>query len=79
VRGFQSFPTTVDPGTSASWRFFALYDPDHPTASDDGDLAKLHGVEWPDGEPAQIPTRRTKHSLVQDSPPARVVALSGPR
>jgi cellobiose phosphorylase len=72
----QSFPTTVEPGASASWRFFALYDPDHPTASDDRDLAKLHGVEWPDGELAQVPTARTKRSLVQDSPPAHLVALS---
>jgi cellobiose phosphorylase len=72
----QSLPITLEAGASASWRFFALYDPDHPAASADGDLAKLHGVEWPDGEPADVTTARTTRSVVQDSPSTRVVPLS---
>ena len=73
----QSFPITLEPGASSSWRFFALYEPDHPAASDDGDLTKLQGVVWPDSDVIGITTARTKRSVVQDSLSARVLPFTG--
>ena len=35
----QTAPAALAPGASASWTFFGLYRPDHPTASGDADLA----------------------------------------
>jgi cellobiose phosphorylase len=72
----QSFPITLEPGDSASWRFFALYEPDHPAASDDGDVTKLGAVAWPDRDDIAPTTTSTRRSLAQDSPSADVVPLS---
>ena len=72
----QSFPISLEPGASASWRFFALYEPDHPAASDDGDLARLYDVEWSAREVTGIATARARRSLVQNRPLARVMPLT---
>src|SRR5947208_5822528 len=72
----QSFPITLEPGASAAWRFFALYEPDHPAASDDGDLTRLDGVGWPDRDDIEVPTREARRSLVQDAPSVEVIPLS---
>ena len=37
----QSAPAVLAPGAAASWTFFGLYRPDHPTASGDADLALI--------------------------------------
>ena len=72
----QSFPITLEPGDSASWRFFALYEPDHPAASDDGDVTKLGAVAWPDRDDIAPTTTSARRSVAQDSPSADVVPLS---
>ncbi|HYT96652.1 MAG TPA: cellobiose phosphorylase, partial [Casimicrobiaceae bacterium] len=71
----QSSPSTLEPRASASWRFFALYEPDHPAASDDSDLTKLD-VAWPDRDDIAFTTRSARRSLAQDAPSADVVLLS---
>jgi cellobiose phosphorylase len=72
----QSLPITLEPGASASWRFFALYEPDHPAASDDGDLMRLD-VAWPDRDDIVITTRSARRSLTQDALSVDVVSFSG--
>jgi 1,2-beta-oligoglucan phosphorylase len=37
----QSAPAALAPGATASWTFFGLYRPDHPTASSEADLALI--------------------------------------
>src|SRR5206468_4191737 len=64
----QSSPTTLGPRESASWRFFALYDPDHPVASADGDLEKLDQVAWPDPDDIKLATGVTRRSVLRDAP-----------
>src|SRR5258706_9208868 len=71
----QSFPITLEPGATAAWRFFALYEPDHPAASDDGDLTKLDGVAWPDHDDIELPIREARRSLAQNAPSVQVIPL----
>ncbi len=40
----QSRQATIKAGASASWMFFGLYEPDHPLASSDADLARIDAV-----------------------------------
>ena len=63
-------------GASASWRFFALYEPDHPSASDDGDLTRLDGVAWPDGDDIALPTSGVRRTFVEDASSADTMSLS---
>ena len=73
----QSFPTTLEPGATTSWRFFALYEPNHPTASDDADLARLDAITWPDTRALALrTTRRTRRSVMQRASSARVVPFT---
>ncbi|HET9668255.1 MAG TPA: cellobiose phosphorylase, partial [Casimicrobiaceae bacterium] len=71
----QSLPNTVQPGASRAWRFFALYEPDHPDASNDGDLKKLRGMSWPRSDAIGIATVDTRRSIAQDGSVARVVGI----
>src|SRR5207302_102226 len=71
----QSFPITLEPGASASWRFFALYEADHSAASDDGDLTRLDGIAWPDRNDIELPMRDARRSVAQDAPSANVLPL----
>jgi cellobiose phosphorylase len=73
----QSFPTALEPRASASWRFFALYEPDHPAASDDGDLTTLDAVAWPDRDDVELTTREVRRSVAQDAASNEVVPLNG--
>ncbi|HTO84368.1 MAG TPA: cellobiose phosphorylase, partial [Methylomirabilota bacterium] len=41
----QSKATVLKPGATLAQRFFGLYDPDHPEASSDSDLAKVDAVQ----------------------------------
>ena len=54
----QSLPATLEPGATTSWRFFALYEPDHPAASVDGDVTRVDAVAWPR---SSAPTVATMH------------------
>jgi cellobiose phosphorylase len=72
----QSLPIVLEPGASSCWRFFAVYAPDHPAASDDGDLAALHAIAWPNEDEAAVPTSPNSRSLVQEAPSADVMAMS---
>jgi len=71
----QSIPITIAPGETAAWRFFALYEPDHPAASNDSDLQRLADIEWPDGDDVVLPLSDMRRSLVQDAAVAGVRAL----
>jgi cellobiose phosphorylase len=72
----QSLPATVEPGETASWRFFAFYEPDHAAASDDGDMQRVAGIEWPDGDDLALAVSEVRRNLVQDAAVADVRALS---
>ena len=72
----QTLAHTLQPGAHASWRFFALYEADHPAASDDADLGKLHAIDWPIDETATVATVRARRDRVQDAPAARVAHLT---
>ena len=72
----QSLPIALEPGARGAWRFFARYEPDHPSASHDGDLGKLQGLAWPESDVSAIATRATRRSLVQDGRVARVVRIN---
>ena len=69
----QSFPITIQPGTRHSWRYFALYEPDHPDASHDGDVNKLDGIAWPHCGASGVVTTKARRSIAQESRVARVV------
>jgi len=73
----QSLPITLEPRASASWRFFALYEPNHPAASADGDLTRLDSVAWPDRDDIELTTREVPRSVAQDAPSNEVVPLNG--
>ena len=69
----QSPPAELEPGRQATWTFFGLFEPDHPEASSDADLAKIDRVLIAAGafvsRPASVcaPVR----SLLQDASPVR--------
>ena len=69
----QSIATTIEPGAAASWRFFAVYEPDHREPSHDDDLMRLRAITWPDSDEIGIATTTARHSIVQASRAARVV------
>jgi len=71
----QSRCVTLQPGAGASWRFFALYEADHPAASSDADLAKLFAIEWPADDAHPVATSRARRDVVQDAPAMRVKTL----
>jgi cellobiose phosphorylase len=72
----QSTATTLQPGATASWRFFALYESDHRAPSHDDDLGKLRAIRWPDRDVTGITTTIARRSVVHDSRAARVVRLA---
>ena len=63
----QSRPATLAPGSAATWTFFGAYQPDHPAASSDADLALVDEVErisaeWREREVVlAAPTRTVVH------------------
>lgn len=71
----QSKQATLAPGAQTAWRFFGLYDPDHRTASNDGDLARLDTLAWKNGpEHGSFALAPPVRSLAQEAP--SIVALS---
>ena len=86
----QSAAVALEPGARAAWTFFGLYEPDHPEASSDADLARIDAAQQAAGDFAarEVALGAPVRSLLQDAPP--VVArpldacrdratLSGPR
>ena len=67
----QSAPATLEPGGRVCWTFFGLYEPDHPTASSDADLAQIDGVLPAADEFAARKVRlgTPVQSLLQEAPP----------
>ena len=59
--------TTLPPGGAVTWRFFAVYEADHPSASSDADLAKIDAVAWRNLDRSDIDLSNSVRSLVQDS------------
>ena len=74
----QSRPAELKAGQTASWTFFGLYEPDHPEASSDADLARLDLVRRAaaDFRPADVVLRAPARSLVQDAAPVVARSLS---
>jgi cellobiose phosphorylase len=72
----QSPPATLEPGASVAWRFFGLYDANHPDPSSDTDLMKIEAVGWCDPDPADVALAPSVRSLVQDAPSAVAAPLS---
>lgn len=72
----QSRSVILPPGGQARWTFFALYEPDHPEATSEADLARLDAAAdaaraFAAGAGASpTPALRTPaRSLLQDAPP----------
>ncbi|GGE04532.1 cellobiose phosphorylase [Aureimonas endophytica] len=65
----QSRPATIAPGESAAWTFFGLYQPDHPAASGDADLAVVAMAERAGATfvPREVPTATPRRNLLQDA------------
>jgi cellobiose phosphorylase len=72
----QSHPVTLGPNATAAWRFFALYQPDHPAASSDSDLELLDSVEWPGRDGIDVPIAAARRNVVQEARAADIVPLS---
>jgi cellobiose phosphorylase len=72
----QSRPTELKAGETAGWTFFGLYEPDHPDASSDADLARVEAARRGSAEfqPAEIELRPSVRSVLQRAAP--VVARS---
>ncbi len=66
----QSAPAALAPGSSAAWRFFGLYIPDHAAASNESDVARIDALAWADQAPTDINLAAPVRTLVQDAPPA---------
>ncbi|KAB0678560.1 cellobiose phosphorylase [Aureimonas leprariae] len=65
----QSNAETVAPGDSAAWTFFGSYQPDHPAASGDADLAVVTAAERARAAfvPRDVAVSMPVRSLVQDA------------
>lgn len=66
----QSGPLALAPGATACWTFFGLFEPDHPGASSDADLAPIEDVEraGKDWAPRAIALSLPSRSFLQDAP-----------
>lgn len=73
----QTAPATLQPGSALAWRFFALYEPDHPVASSDADLGKIDAVGWRDTDSADVDLADPVCSLLQQARSVAADALSG--
>jgi 1,2-beta-oligoglucan phosphorylase len=73
----QSKAVTLEPGGAASWTFFGLYEPDHPTASSDADLSKIETVEdtGKDWAPRDVALSAPPRTLLHDTSSAVAEAL----
>jgi 1,2-beta-oligoglucan phosphorylase len=67
----QSQLVTLEPGATAAWTFFGLYEPDHAAASSDADLARIDRALGALSEfaPSAVAPCDSVRSLVQDAAP----------
>ena len=67
----QSWKATIKAGTSATWTFFGLYEPDHAEASSDTDLGRIDAVRNARAQfkPKDIALAQPVRSLLQDARP----------
>ncbi|MCI0468176.1 MAG: cellobiose phosphorylase, partial [Beijerinckiaceae bacterium] len=65
----QSSAANLNPGETASWRFFGIFVPDHPEASAASDLARLDSIAWDDAVITGMELAAPLRSLVQDATP----------
>jgi len=72
----QSAPVALAPGSSAAWRFFGLYDPDHAAPSSESDLARIDAAAWRDPHPVDIVLTEPVHTLVQEASAAVAEAMT---
>lgn len=77
----RSRPATLAPGATSTWRFFALYVPDHPAASGDSDLAAITDAiaALAAFTPCAATTATPPRSLLQDAPPIAGAPLPADR
>ena len=73
----QSPAITLQPGASASWRFFGLYAPDHAAASSDDDFARLDAIAWPDCSDTTVASVSVRRSAIQNAGAAEVLPIRG--
>ena len=73
----QSPTVALEPGESVSWTFFGLFEPDHPEASSDEDLARIGRVQQALSDFVVRPAAGSEpvRSLLQDAAPAAVRPL----
>jgi cellobiose phosphorylase len=76
----QSQAVTLAPGSATTWTFFGAYQPDHPAASSDADLALVEAVErisagWREREVVLAAPTRT---VVHEAPVAVAERLDEP-
>ena len=67
----QSAAMSVAPGAKLSCCFYGLFEPHHPAATGDADLAVLDSVTRAaqDYQPAELPAAAPLRSMLQDAPP----------
>ncbi|HWG05431.1 MAG TPA: cellobiose phosphorylase, partial [Beijerinckiaceae bacterium] len=77
--GLQSKAVELASGASHVWTFFGIFEPDHPAASGDADLAAIDVVKRAAGDwkPQQVSLSAPARSLVQDAPVAIADQLTG--
>src|SRR5262249_56423406 len=68
---------TRRPGESATRTFLGLYEPHHPDASGDADLARLDAVQKAGQAfaPTAVPLAPPVRSILQDAPPLAAESL----
>jgi len=73
----QSRALTLKPGESATRTFFGLYEPHHPDASGDADLARLEAAHKAKQEfaSAAVALAPAVRSILQDAPPLAAESL----
>jgi cellobiose phosphorylase len=66
----QSAPLTLEPGGQATLTFFGVYEPDHPEATSDADLARIDAARRAAGEfrESEVALAAAERSLLQEAP-----------
>lgn len=67
----RSRPATLAAGETATWRFFGVFEPDHPEASGPADLARVDAAATALAafDPRELATAPPARSLLQDAAP----------
>ena len=67
----QSESQTLEPGESAAWTFFGIFEPDHGEPTSETDLSRIDGAEEAAKafSQADVPLEAPIRSILQDAPP----------